>query len=95
MQLAIFKKMEITKNFPLHAIYEISAQNLAYIHDASNIFKFIHSDVIVTIFVFFTSLSLSLCVTGTHLSLFFSLSLSLIMWDQSQCHNTSCGCALA
>lgn len=67
------------KNFIVYAVYEISAQNLAYIHDASNIFKFIHSDMIVTIFEFY--FCFSLCMTGTHLSLSFSLSLFLIIWD--------------
>lgn len=67
--------MEIMKNFILHSVYEINAKNLAYIHDASNIFKFIHSDVILTFYVFFYFyFSVSLCVSNSSVSVFFSVS---------------------
>lgn len=68
--------MEITKNFIVYALYEISAQNLAYIHDASNIFKFIHSDMIVTIFEFYFCFSVSVCDRDSSVSVFLSVSVS-------------------
>lgn len=75
MQLIIFKKMKIMKNFTLHSVYEINAQNLTYIHDAINIFKSLHRDVILTFYVFFYFyFSVSLCVSNSSVSVFFSVS---------------------
>lgn len=53
MQLAIFTKMKIKGNFTIYTVYEICANNLAYIDYANNTFTFTYSDVILTFHVFF------------------------------------------